>query len=250
MLSRKHAKGFTIIELLTVIAIMGMLAAIIFAAVTQLRISARDARRISDFKQIQNALAFYNLDNNKYPIYWSAGTTATDPDIAQVRSSGSGSSWLPELAPYSPGGKIPKDPINNNSSDCWGGAAQGTCRALFDLGQSCEPPGANPQEICQNEPLQICKGNTVYYYQSDSKGTNYILYTFLENRKNPSVNWCTGDKVGGSICHKIQGGHGANYIVHGPDKIFIESNAYVAGELYPNPNPNDASLNGKLPCDP
>src|SRR3989338_305713 len=178
--------GFTLLELLVVIAIIGLLASIIIVSVNLARMKARDAKRIADFKQIQNALALYYDDNGKYPIYWSAGSTITSPVIEQVRSSMSGSSWLPELAPYFPDGKIPKDPINNNSPDCWasgGGMCQG-------MGGNCEPPGANPQEICENEPLQTCKGSTIYLYQSDSKGTNYVLYAFLENRENPYVNWC------------------------------------------------------------
>lgn len=60
-------QGFTLIELLTVIAIIGILASIVLVSLTTARQKARDARRISDVKNIQLALEEYYNDNLKYP---------------------------------------------------------------------------------------------------------------------------------------------------------------------------------------
>ena len=73
---QNHKKGFTLIELLVVVAIMGMLAALAVVALNNARQRARDARRVSDIKQIQTALELYFLDNNGYP----AGTPAGGDD--------------------------------------------------------------------------------------------------------------------------------------------------------------------------
>src|SRR3989344_4171031 len=62
-----HKKGFTLIELLVVIAIIGILAGIIIPNLAIARQSARDAKRISDIKNIQLSVALYYNDNLFYP---------------------------------------------------------------------------------------------------------------------------------------------------------------------------------------
>lgn len=51
--------GFTLIELLVVIAIIGILASIVLASLSTSRRKGRDARRLTDIKQIQLALELY-----------------------------------------------------------------------------------------------------------------------------------------------------------------------------------------------
>ncbi|MFH1456844.1 MAG: prepilin-type N-terminal cleavage/methylation domain-containing protein [Patescibacteria group bacterium] len=67
MMKMKKNKGFTLIELLVVIAIIGLLATLAVVALNNARAKARDARRISDIKQIQTALEMYYNDANLYP---------------------------------------------------------------------------------------------------------------------------------------------------------------------------------------
>lgn len=60
-------KGFTLIELLVVIAIIGILSSVVLASLNSARAKARDARRISDLKQISLALELYYDSNRSYP---------------------------------------------------------------------------------------------------------------------------------------------------------------------------------------
>ena len=58
--------GFTIVELLIVIVVIGILAAIALVAYGNVQQRARDASRKSDLAQIAKALHRYNIDNNTY----------------------------------------------------------------------------------------------------------------------------------------------------------------------------------------
>jgi len=60
-------KGFTLIELLVVIAIIGILSSVVLASLNSARQKSRDAKRVSDIKQLQLALELYFDSNGSYP---------------------------------------------------------------------------------------------------------------------------------------------------------------------------------------
>lgn len=62
----KNKKAFTLIELLVVISIIGLLSTMSVYAVSVARVKARDAKRVSDIKQISTAIKLY-YDNHGYP---------------------------------------------------------------------------------------------------------------------------------------------------------------------------------------
>lgn len=66
-MKKKKNKGFTLIELLVVIAIIGILSSVVLASLNTARRKSRDAKRISDLKQLQLALEFYFDANGSYP---------------------------------------------------------------------------------------------------------------------------------------------------------------------------------------
>jgi type II secretion system protein G len=76
-LVRPHG-GFTLIEMLVVIAIIGILATIVTASLTTSKAKGRDARRITDIKTVQAALETYYNDNMMYPknIYTNCSSCA------------------------------------------------------------------------------------------------------------------------------------------------------------------------------
>lgn len=65
MMNKK--RGFTLIELLVVIAIIGILSSVVLASLNSARQKSRDARRLSDVKQLQLSLELYYDANNNYP---------------------------------------------------------------------------------------------------------------------------------------------------------------------------------------
>lgn len=77
MHGKKMSSGFTLIELLVVIAIIGILSSVVLASLNGARKKGRDARRLSDIKQLETALELYYDDNkNSYPPNLAALVTA------------------------------------------------------------------------------------------------------------------------------------------------------------------------------
>lgn len=85
--SKAH-RGFTLIEILVVVAIIGILASIILVGVGSFRARGRDTRRIADLRETQNALELYFTKNGLYPDVnsWSALTSALIGGLIGVNS--------------------------------------------------------------------------------------------------------------------------------------------------------------------
>jgi len=63
----KKTKGFTIIEVLAVIAIMAILSTIIYASFSGIQAKSRDQKRVSDINLLKLSLEAYFNKNGQYP---------------------------------------------------------------------------------------------------------------------------------------------------------------------------------------
>lgn len=63
----KNQKGFTLVELLVVITIIGILATLLIANFSSSRARARDARRKADLQSLKTALQLYYNDRQVFP---------------------------------------------------------------------------------------------------------------------------------------------------------------------------------------
>ena len=65
--THRVSSGFTLIEMLGVVAIIGVLAAIVLVSLQNARMNARDAQRLKDMDTVQGALEVYFRDQGSYP---------------------------------------------------------------------------------------------------------------------------------------------------------------------------------------
>lgn len=103
----KQKHGFTIIELLIVIVIIAILAAITLVAYNNIQARARDAQRMQDIKTLAKALEEYYIDHNSYPT--CGGSTSINNGWCTTADA----SWpnlMTSLSPYI--SKLPSDPIS------------------------------------------------------------------------------------------------------------------------------------------
>ncbi|MFA5643782.1 MAG: prepilin-type N-terminal cleavage/methylation domain-containing protein [Candidatus Paceibacterota bacterium] len=95
--------AFTLIELLIVVAIIGILAAIIFAMANSAQAGARDGRRQSELSQTKKALQAYYLQNGRYPTTTVDGISLeVDNDTAGTFSQAMKSSGYMSIIPRDP----------------------------------------------------------------------------------------------------------------------------------------------------
>jgi|GEM_PF-276596 general secretion pathway protein G len=116
--------GFTLIELLVVIVIIGILATLATVAMNSSRANARDAKRVSDLRQIANSVEMYYADHNSYPSYATAGIALKSADGVKTYMA-----------------KVPADPSTNTSYSYFGSGANFTIRATIEKGASEIPVG-------------------------------------------------------------------------------------------------------------
>ncbi len=102
---REYRRGFTIVELLIVIVIIGILATIAIVSFNGIQAKARDSQRLQDAKTIVQALEIYKTQNGIYPDEvqtvgawgWELSTTGSSPTnfLSALVSSANGVSRVP-----------------------------------------------------------------------------------------------------------------------------------------------------------
>jgi prepilin-type N-terminal cleavage/methylation domain-containing protein len=113
---KQKLRAFTLIELLTAIAIIAVLSAIILGGLNYARAYGRDAQRQAALTQIQEALENYASDHNgAYPV--SSGSTWASQ--CAIGGSQSAASFIPGLitGSYIAGPNLPADPSMNTAAN-------------------------------------------------------------------------------------------------------------------------------------
>ena len=104
--------GFTIVELLIVIVVIGILAAITIVAFNGVQARAKDSTRSNDLTAIQKALELYKTDNGTYP-----NATANPGTSGWEVSTDVAGTFIEALKPYM--NTVPTDPVNTSATAYW-----------------------------------------------------------------------------------------------------------------------------------
>ena len=106
---KKSIAGFTIVELLVVIVVIGILASVSVVAYSGIQNRAKDAQRAQDFDAIYKALVMYDTANGHLKRTYGAGSFTGDSHHSGWNTS-LDSTWLAFLRPEF--GTMPVDPNN------------------------------------------------------------------------------------------------------------------------------------------
>ena len=119
MWAKRRQSGFTIVELLIVIVVIGILAAITIVAYNGIQTRAKNTKTISATNAWIKAIKLYEADNGSLPgINSCLGTSTTYPDNQQCWNSTIWivtSAWLTLMAPYA-GNNLAEPDITNIDS--------------------------------------------------------------------------------------------------------------------------------------
>lgn len=104
--SVKNQRGFTLLELMVVIVILGVLASLVIPNLMGNKDKADNQKAVSDLVALENALDMYRLDNGRYPTTRQGlDALVKQPDAEPVPRE------------YRNGGyirRLPQDPWGNN----------------------------------------------------------------------------------------------------------------------------------------
>ncbi|WP_051857364.1 MULTISPECIES: type II secretion system major pseudopilin GspG [Trabulsiella] len=103
--TRNHQRGFTLLELMVVIVILGVLASLVVPNLMGNKARADKQKAVSDIVALEGALDMYKLDNHRYPT--------TEQGLSALVTIPTSS---PIPANYNPEGyikRLPTDPWGN-----------------------------------------------------------------------------------------------------------------------------------------
>jgi general secretion pathway protein G len=126
-LSRQAQSGFSLVEILVVLVIMGLLISVVAPTVLNQADDARVQKAHADFKAIETALKIYRLDNYVYPtseqgLEALVAASTLDPEPRNFKEGG----YLSEL-PVDPWGSpyLYLQPGDNGAFDLYSLGADG-----------------------------------------------------------------------------------------------------------------------------
>lgn len=192
---RPALRAFTLIELLTVVAIIGILAAIIIPVVGRVRVSASRTTMTSNLRQIGVSVGLFAADNrNLMPGLYMSGNDAGGLNHSFALGTGQSA-----YANYSGSGTEPR--ANLQSIDQLGRyvtrstvTIDGTSKLYCSLLESPafasqRPAGVFPTSVELGVSVRANDGSLIYPFGSKAYARGSLRYSQLGSYFNPSKRW-------------------------------------------------------------
>jgi len=154
-------RSFTLIELLIVIAILGILAAAVLVAINPGKRTgqARDAQRKTDLSQIQSALESYFIFNGQYPPVGCGGNPDCLGWTDQIQGTCGSTQLVDALVLNGWLKKVPEDPLASPSNN-YHYFYQKSSRESYHLGSLLEN-SSDPKYLDPPTTWIYCSGSSV-----------------------------------------------------------------------------------------
>jgi general secretion pathway protein G len=141
----KKQSGFTLLELLIVIVIIGILALLIIPNITSAPKKARDTKRKTDITTVRKGLEEYFVNNNVYPNALSDLTTGSAPIVKTLPTD-----------PKNTGAFVyTYTPANTNTTYTISACLEND----QDNGDNVIAPGSSNNTSCTTKVFQLANGN-------------------------------------------------------------------------------------------
>lgn len=185
-MKKTRSKGFTLIELMVVISIIGLLSSVVVASLKSAREKAIIAKTVGEMKSLQGAIELHRLKYGAYPL---AGQIYTDDEsFGYVGETGFENFLAAPLVSEKFISNVPHAPgyPNNCNSDCnekgyWLGYLSSTYDPILTCGKQAIPNYAiifyaNSKEINLPRLLWFDGINYRDYWSSQEEGTPPYVY--------------------------------------------------------------------------
>ena len=140
---RSHRSGFTLVEILIVVIILGILAAIVIPQFTNASTDARKSNMASQDQTIKSQISLYMLQHNDTPpallTAWDQLTNITD--VNGVFQGSTGFLATSSFGPYLQA--VPVNPLTNSSTVVAAGTAAATTTGWYYTAATGAFQGAN-----------------------------------------------------------------------------------------------------------
>ena len=197
---RIGGRGFSLIELLITVAIIAILAAVVYANFGTAGGKGRDAKRQADLKVLQTAVEQYKTKHGRYPSQ-GCGSPATPSNTPSFATEAGCSNYIQDLAPeFLP--RLPTDPQR--------GSNPGFAYMTNNVGSVYKIMALNTVEsetVTYDHPLSSCDMSTVNRPAGLSGSATRVMCGHVIHSSNSTPSQCRENNSRFQSSYGVWGGY-------------------------------------------